>query len=396
VNVAFLNNYYPPDAAITGESLAELVSHLRGRDPRLKLRVYAGTATYGIGENNAARTDTGVEVIRIGPSRRYKGKLGRLVQSVSVGRRMAREALAWADVIVSLTDPPLVGLWIGRKRTRTKRPVRWIEWTMDLFPEAFAAAKLVRKSNPIYRLISASLRKNASDAYICLGKEQSKALELLRGVRRPTVVLPCGIVDAPANSESVPAWRQAEHRMVIVYAGNLGEAHCPHFLTALVDAADPTQFAFLFAIHGIHAPAVRDQLRDRTNIHWVERISHAELVHAEVHAASLHPDWTHTCVPSKAVTTICLGRPLLFAGDLESDTVSMLNRASWILPVPRDGKYDRSAIRSILDEVANPETRALKGREAKTLAETLRANKGRALTEIADLILGRADPRQRP
>ena len=394
MKVAFLNTYYPPDAAITGESLAELISYLRRYDPRIEMRVYAGAATYGIGENKGTSTD--VEVVRIGRGGRYRGKLGRLVQSISVGRRMADEALAWADVIVSLTDPPLLGLWIGRKRARTKQSVRWIEWTMDLFPEAFAAAKLVRKSNPVYKLISASQRKYVSDAYICLGEEQSKALELLRGVKRPTVVLPCGIVDTPVSSQNVPAWRQTERRIVIVYAGNLGEAHCPYFLPALVDAADPSQFAFLFAIHGVRAPTVHERLRDRTNIHWADRINHAELVHADVHAASLHPDWTHTCVPSKAVTTICLGRPLLFAGDPQSDTVAMLNRASWILPVPRDGVYDRHLIRSILDDIADPEKLSSKVREAKLLAAELRARKGQALADIADFVIGRPGPQSRP
>ena len=394
MKVAFLNNYYPPDAAITGESLAELVSHLRARDPRLEMRVYAGAASYGIGEKNAASTD--IEVVRIGAARRYQGKLGRLAQSVSVGRRMAREALAWADVIVSMTDPPLLGLWIGRERARAKRNVRWIEWTMDLFPEAFAAAKLVRKGNPIYKLISASHRKHASDAYICLGEAQSTALELLRGVRRPTVVLPCGIVDTPATHTDIPSWRQREHRVVIAYAGNIGEAHCPHFLPALVETANAEQFAFVFALYGLHAPKVRERLQGRTNVHWVDRINHAELIHADVHAASLHPDWTHTCVPSKAVTTICLGRPLLFAGDSQSDTAGMLGRASWILPVPRDGRYDRHLIRSILDDIADPEKLLSKVREAKLLAAELRARKGQALADIADFVIGRRGPQSRP
>ena len=394
MKVAFLNNYYPPDAAITGQSLAELISYLRERAPGLEMRVYAGAAPYGIGEKSAAITD--VEVVRIGAARRSKGKLGRLMQSISVGRRMARDALAWADVVVSLTDPPLVGLWIGRQRARTKRPVRWIEWTMDLFPEAFAAAKLVRKSNPIYRLISASLSRNASDAYICLGEQQSKALEHMRSVKRPTVVLPSGIVDAPAESQSTPAWRRSEHRIVILYAGNLGEAHCPYFLPALLEAADPNRFAFLFALHGVHAAGIRERLRDKTNIHWADRVTDAELAHADVHAASLHPDWTHTCVPSKAVTTICLGRPLLFAGDPGSDTITMLDRAAWTLSVPRDGKYDLSRIRSILDEIADSENRAGKTREAKLLADTLRAIKERSLKEIADLIVGTSDRYQRP
>jgi hypothetical protein len=390
VKVALLNSYYPPDAAITGESLAELVSHLRSRDPRLEMRVYAGAASYGIGEKTG--TDTDVEIVRIGPARRYRGKLGRLAQSVSVGRKMADEALAWADVIVSMTDPPLLGLWIGRGRARAKRDIRWIEWTMDLFPEAFASAKLVRTSNPIYRLISASQRKHASDAYVCLGEAQSSALERIRGVRRPTVVFPCGIVDPPAARTDVPSWRQHEHRVVIAYAGNIGEAHCPHFLPALVEAANPDRFAFVFALYGLHAPKIRERLRDRANIHWVDRLGHTELVHADVHAASLHPDWTHTCVPSKAVTTVCLGRPLLFAGASQSDTAGMLGPASWILPVPRDGQYDRHLINSILDEVADPKELSLKVREAQSLADELRARKNQALADIGDLVVGRPRP----
>jgi hypothetical protein len=301
---------------------------------------------------------------------------------------MAREASAWADVIVSLTDPPLLGVWIGWQRARAGRPIRWIEWTMDLFPEAFAAAKLVGKNNPLYRLIAASQRKHASDAYICLGEAQSKTLLQLRGISRPTVVLPCGIVEAPTKAGSIPSWRQREDRVVIAYAGNLGEAHCPYFLPALVEAADPRRFAFLFSIYGTHAEVVRRQLRDRKNIIWMDRVSHAELIHADVHAASLHSDWTHVCVPSKAVTTVCLARPLLFAGDLESDTAAMLGPASWTLPVPRDGRYDRDMIRAILEEIANPEKRSSKTHEAGLLAETLKVQKSKALADIGDLIVG--------
>jgi hypothetical protein len=302
---------------------------------------------------------------------------------------MAREALAWADVIVSLTDPPLVGVWIGRQRSRAKRPVRWIEWTMDLFPEAFAAAKLVGKNNPLYRLISASQRKHFSDAYICLGEAQSNALRRLRGIDRPTVVLPCGIVEAPSEAGKAPSWRQEEQRIVIAYAGNLGEAHCPYFLPVLVESADPERFAFLFSLYGIHAEGVRQRLRDRKNILWRDRISHVELLHADVHAASLRSDWTHVCVPSKAVTTVCLGRPLLFAGDPQSDTVGMLGRASWMLPIPHDGRYDREMILAILEEIADPEKRTAKAREARLLAETLKIKKSKALAEIGDLIAGR-------
>src|SRR3546814_9497641 len=45
------------------------------------------------------------------------------------GRRLAARACAWADAVISLTDPPLQGIWMGR--TARRRRVRWAEWTMD-------------------------------------------------------------------------------------------------------------------------------------------------------------------------------------------------------------------------------------------------------------------------
>jgi hypothetical protein len=384
--VALINSYYPPDAAITGQSLAELAHHLLKRDPRIHVRVYTSSLTYV--RRAVGSAEPGVETVRIGPASRMKGKLGRLFQSVLIGRGMAREATAWADVIVSLTDPPLLGLWIGSRRARAKRPILWIEWTMDLFPEALVAAKLVSSGSPLYRLLVGFQRKHAApDAFICLGEAQSEAIKHLRAVNRPTVVVPCGIVEHPGEAASVPAWRQNEHRIVIAYAGNLGAAHCPHFLPALTDAADPNKFAFLFSLHGSHADKVRQQLWDRNNIVWKDQISHAEMVHADVHAASLHPDWTHICVPSKAVTTICLGRPLLFAGEPRTDTARMLESAAWLVAVPRDGRYDRATLEQILRDISDPEKRSAKTREAKSLADQLRAEKDRAFDNISELIV---------
>jgi hypothetical protein len=267
---------------------------------------------------------------------------------------------------------------------------------MDLYPEAFAAAGLVNRNNPVYRLLQASQRAHAPDAWICLGEGQARAVMRTRGVRRPIVILPCGVCDESAEADEVPEWRRRENRLVIAYAGNLGEAHCPELLPALVEAADPETFAFRFAVYGASAARLRERLEGRTNIAWCKSMSHRDLALADVHAASLRPNWMHVCVPSKAVTTVCLGRPLIFAGDPESDTARMLGQAAWIVSVPGNGRYDRRAIEAILRGIADPHERRRKREEAVRLSRRLRKEKEQAIANTVHLIAERPEDRPQP
>ncbi len=384
MKIALLNSFFPPDAAITGTSLAELVPYLRDRWPAAEICVFASAAGYRPTEGGALPGDT--EVVRLGVPYGRGGALRRLYQSSMLGRRMAAEAVKWADVIVSLTDPPLLGFWVGRARAKARRPVRWIEWTMDLYPEAFAAAGLIRASNPLYRFIRRSQRRHPPDAWICLGEQQAKAVARMRGVGRKAVILPCGICGPPPEHAEPPAWRQAERRIVLAYGGNLGEAHCPELLGALVEAADPAKFVFHLALYGRYADGMRARLAGRANVAWRDSLNYDDLAAADVHIASLNPRWTHLCVPSKAVTTISLGRPLIYAGEAESDTANMFREAAWIVPSPAGGRYDPQAIRTILEQIEDRALLADKRAQALRLSASLNQAKQAAMQEIADLI----------
>jgi hypothetical protein len=115
-------------------------------------------------------------------------------------------------------------------------------------------------------------------------------------------------------------------------------------------------------------------------------MNHTDLAFADVHVASLRPQWTHVCVPSKAVTTICLGRPLIFAGDRRSDTARMLGEAAWIIPFPKDGRYDGAVIDGVLSEICSSERREAKCADARRLAVKLRGGKERALSDAVELV----------
>lgn len=368
---------------MTGRSAAAFVGFLQKRHPEIEVRVYAGTAGYiqGTGE-----TDSTVEVVRLGSSGRQHGKLQRLVQSLILGHRMARDALRWADVILSLTDPPLLGMWIGGYRELRRRRTRWIEWTMDLFPEAFAAARLISARSPFYRTIAALVRRFPADGYVCLGAAQAETVARTRGTKGPMVILPSGIVAAEECTQAVniPAWRRNENRIVLAYAGNLGIPHLPELLTELVTAADPERFAFVFALRGEHAAAVHQRLAAQTHVTWTD---HLEVAHADVTIACLRSEFTDICVPSKAVSSICLGRPMLYCGDPASDTWAMFGSASWCMPVPPGGNFAQSLLQEVLSQIADPAQRREKERRAREIAAALHELEASAFCSLEQIIL---------
>jgi hypothetical protein len=329
LRIALINRFFPPDPAVTGWSARELAQYLGRQVPHAEIRVFASAARY---RGGVRQVDMGVPVRRI-PSLNppAMGPL-RLTASLWDGYRLAKRAAGWADVVISLTDPPLLGLWVGWLIGRMERRIRWIEWTMDLYPEAFVAAGVVGRDAPVYRYVSRCARRYLPDHYICLGPGQRAMLQSLRSCVRPTTILPCGILAGTKPTVPPPEWRADERRVIIAYAGNLGEPHCVDALISLVRCADPSRFKFIFALYGSKSGQAVTALRDCRNVVWRHHLDHADLAHANVHLVSLKRPWLHISVPSKAVSAVCLGRPILFIGPAEADIMTMLGEAAWHLP----------------------------------------------------------------
>lgn len=375
LRIAVVNRFAPPDAAVTGRAALGLAQALRAALPRAVVRLYATTATYDAPAAPAPGTTalaSGVEIHRVAGREGDGRGLARLVAGLRDGQRLARVAAAWADVVISLTDPPLLAVWLAAARLR--RPFRWAEWTMDLYPEAFAAAGLVRAQSPLLRALRRVLAAGRPDLYLALGAQQREAVLARRAAgATPAFLLPCGVVPAGTAPGPVPAWKRAAGgRAVLAYAGNLGAAHGGAGLVRLVRLADPARFAFVLALHGSGADAVRARLADAPHVAFVPRLEHAELLHADVHIASLRPEWSHVCVPSKAVSSLCLGRPVLFMGGPESDIWHLVHRAGWCVPALPGGDADAAALARALDEIADPELLARRTATARLRGEALR------------------------
>lgn len=361
--IAVVNQYYPPDRASTGWLAQELVEELRAALPDWRVRVIATDATYRGGvEGDTAKEET--DIIRLPSGNRLDNKLRRLIGSLQEGRRLANVATREADVVISMTNPPLVNIWMGhyaRKRGR-----KYVEWTLDLFPEAFSSAGLISENNPIYRYFLKRYSHNFPDFNLFLGPMQR---DFVMGKHRKvseSAILTCGVKRYQANEE--PRWRR-EHadKIVLGYIGNMGEAHSSESLIRLVERADPERFRFMFSMYGAKVERVFEALNNHPAVIWTEGLPDGDLPWLDAQIVSLLPIWTHVCVPSKAVSAICAGNPMVYIGVEQADIYQFFKEASWL--VREDGTVIDSDIDRVLAGLSNPEL--LRVKKAATAVHTV-------------------------
>lgn len=313
----------------------------------------------------------------------------RLLSSLCEGFGLCWKALMLRpDVVFVLTDPPLLNLWAGLLFRFSK--ARWIYWSLDLYPEAFEAAGLVDRRNLAYRALSCSIRRNVPDMLIALGEKQAE--RILAAMARPVehVCLPPGIVEKPAPG-APPSWRSDRH-VHFGYFGNLGAAHSASFIVELARTLNPSLQRLVLSPTGVKAREVLDAVSGNEAVVLADRLPLEQMSYIDVHLVSLLPHWTDLCVPSKAVTAVCCGRPILFHGVVESDTWQALGSAGWLL----DARDEPGMSGRLVELVASLDREEIerKASAADMLGGTLRARKADSFERIKGWVL---DPEhQRP
>lgn len=235
---------------------------------------------------------------------------------------------------VVLTDPSLINAWaiLFRPFFRSKL----VFWTMDLYPEAFASAGLVSCNHPAYRMISSFVYRHVPDFLIALGEQQY--CYLCRQYKQsfiPHIVLPCGI--CPKEEAAEPLWRKANRdKIIFCYAGNIGEAHNDVFLLELIRQLDPKKYLILLRLYGVKARRVLKEACVFESVILLDYITPAEMQYVDICVASLLPAWNHVCVPSKVVSAICRGIPVLYNANKESEGACMFPEAIWLMPDTMD------------------------------------------------------------
>jgi putative colanic acid biosynthesis glycosyltransferase WcaI len=390
------NQYYAPGVEATAHLLTELCEELaHDHDVTVitgRLRDHEDEPDYEV--------RNGVEIVRVHSTAYDRAPLRRraanyftyLARALRRGLRATRP-----DIVLCMTDPPLVGdvaLIVAR---RFRAPLVVI--SQDVFPEI--AVQLKRLTNPmLVRLLDVLTRfyLRRAQRVVAIGATMERRLEA-KGVDRrrlrviPNWTDPETIVPAPPDNEWAREQELVE-RFVVMHSGNIGHAQdLETLIRATAELKDLECLAVVLVGFGARH-AYYESLTSRLALDAVrflpyqprERLSQS-LSSADVHFVGLARGLAGYVVPSRLYGIMAAGRPVLVSADEESETAQLVRGIGCGLVVaPGEPERVAAAIRSLAAGEHDLEELGRRGRlyvETEGGRETAMARYRGLLAELA-------------
>lgn len=319
MKIAIINSYYPPDGSATGYYANRIATALQVQDAIKSIEVLTTEGAYQKVKSEEAPTGN---VHRVGSLYKGKSRLRRLLSSLWVSLRLILAARrSGADFFIVLSDPPFNNFWSALLLPSSKVAF----WTMDLYPQAFAAAGLTSERSMIYKVYSWVIHRWRPALFITLGEQQ--AAHIRDWTQHSKIVhLPIGLREQSDQKGVAPSWYNPDYTY-IGYVGNLGEAHNADFIKRIADNLQSNQ-RLIYSGYGSKDAETRQYLSDLTGIILLDGIPHDQMGYIDVQIVSLLPEWTHICVPSKALSALQHGSAILYDGSEDSDTWQYVKQAA--------------------------------------------------------------------
>ncbi len=367
MNFLLLNQFFPPDAAPTGQLLGDVARALAAQGHSVTVvcaRVpYAGDVHGG---------DT-FEIPGVTVRRLWAASFG-----YSPAARLASYATFYAgalgyalfgprpDVVLSLTTPPLLSL--AGALAKILRGARHFSWEMDVYPDIAVALSVFRRGSPLDRATGglADFSRRRCDGIIALGSSMRDRL-IARGIPADKIAVAENWADGALIS---PRPFPPSQPLVVLYSGNFGRAHDMSTIAgAVTRLADPARFHFVFAGAGSRYVQLQ-AFCEAANVKNVSFLRYQERGRLAEHFGSCHaglvtqlPATCGSVVPSKTYAMMAAGRPFIYAGPATGVPALIAERfgCGW-----RIEPGDSAALADLLESLAaQPELLAAAGARAR-------------------------------
>ena len=380
--VFFLNRFFYPDHSATSQILTDLAFHLASSGRQV--HIITSPQRY---DNQGPRLPAdevvgGVRISRVSTTSFGRAALpGRAVDYASFyasAWRLLRKTLKRDDILVAMTDPPLVS--IPAMHAAKGRGAHLINWLQDLYPEVAIQLGVPilngRLGKAVSYLRDQSLRSAAAN--IVVGQLMA---DKLRDLKSNNV----HVIHNWTDDQQIAPVRQAANRLrrlwglqdkfVVGYSGNLGRAHEFDTLVAASQLLRQNpHIVFLFIGGGHHMDALAGQVKAQglgANFRFLPYQDRALLKQSlsvpDLHWLSLKPALEGLIVPSKFYGIAAAGRPTIAVTAPDGEIAKLVQDHSCGLVIA-PGRGDELAA-AILRLSTNPESLATMGRNARAMLD---------------------------
>jgi colanic acid biosynthesis glycosyl transferase WcaI len=357
--VVFFNRSYWPDQAATGQLLTELAEDLV-RHHQCQVSVVAGVPLHGAQSGTATsrgwsvmqrESQNGVQILRaVGTCFSPRKFIARATNYLSyfAAAGIAGFRTQRPDVVVALTDPPIIGLLALLLARRWR--VKFVLLCQDVFPEV---ARLLEDfhSETVDTLLTQVNRFliRQADGVIAVGETMRERLITGKGAapQKVTVIhnwTDCSAIVPGCKTNPFALEHGLHEAFVVMHSGNIGLSQS---LETVVQAAERLQsvpdLQIIFVGDGVKKSRLEAQVRQRslTNVRFLPYVARARLSEsyatADVFLVSLKPGLAGYIVPSKLYGILAAGRPYVAAVETDCEVATITNRHDCgLLAAPQD------------------------------------------------------------
>jgi colanic acid biosynthesis glycosyl transferase WcaI len=372
MHICFFNRSYWPDQAATGQLLTELAEDLVSLHG-CRVTVVAGRALHSNEPQPLSLTPfqhdehQGVQILRAAGTRMSPRRFAARVTNYMTyftSSTVAGLNVTGPDIVVSLTDPPIIGLTALWTAKRAGAPFVFV--CEDIFPEVAALIEDFHSRTVYHTLdrINRHLLRQA-DAVVALGERMRARLVDEKGADPGKVDVIHNWADCqaivPDNKENAFAKANGLNgRFVLMHSGNVGLSQN---LDVLIEAADllrsKERLTVLIVGEGARREALQRLVAGKRldNVKFLPYQSKEQLREsfavADAFLVSLKPGLEGYIVPSKLYGILAAGRPYIAAVDPSCEVAAIAREYECgVLSVPGDPADLARKIAELYDDPA--------------------------------------------
>ncbi len=348
LHIAFFNRSFYPDTTATGQLLTELCEGLV-REHSCRVSVVAGVPVSGPAGDPVRRINGHIfqreqygeiEILRARGTRFSKRRfLGRFSNYVSyfLSACYAGLRLDHPDVVVALTDPPIIG--IAAYVASLRFNARFVMSYRDIFPEV--ARLLEDFHSEIVDRVLLSVNRfliQKADRIVALGGTMRQGLISDKGANpEKTIVIPdwadCYALTPYAKRNPFSLAHGLADKFVVMHSGNMGLSQG---LETLLEAAaylgKYQDIKMVFIGDGVKKPHLENMARylGLQNVQFLPYQPRESLKHsfasADIFVVSLKRGLAGYIVPSKLYGILAAGRPYVAAVEESCEVAAITNQ----------------------------------------------------------------------